>query len=393
MRTRRGFTLIEVMISVTLLLVIMGAAVQFLRRQTQAVSMETERMDALSNAEYAASQIERELREAGAGVADYQPMIVQLDKFAITFNANIQSIDSGDVRAVYQTLDADPNAVRTMYKSERTALPTSNPAKYYPDTTYFAAKGFVSGAETISYYLQKDSSATTDSTYVLYRRVNATTPTIVARNIIRRDTIPFFTYYKADSLGRLITINPSLFPIYHGVIHGAASDIGTPALTDSVRVVRVHFNAVAIDRHANIKTSFNKDSLKYRVIETRIRLMNSGLLNLASCGEPPVTPATPALTQTASGVTPQSVTVTWGRSGDDGVGEKDVERYAIFRQLVSSTQSPDPISSIPASGATSYSFTDTTVLPGQSYVFGVAAQDCSPRVSSVSLSAAITINP
>jgi prepilin-type N-terminal cleavage/methylation domain-containing protein len=393
MRTRRGFTLIEVMISVTLLLVIMGAAVQFLRRQTQAVSMETGRMDALSNAGYAASQIERELREAGAGTADNQPMIVQLDKFAITFNANILSIDSGDVRAVYQTLDADPNAVRAMYKSERMPLPTSSPAKYYPDSTYFMSNKAQSGAETISYYLSKDSAATTDSTYILYRRVNALTPTIVARNIIRRDTIPFFTYYKADTLGKLITISPSMLPLYHVMIHGAANDTGRNSLTDSVRVVRVHFNAVSIDRRANLKTSFNKDSLKFRVIETRIRLMNSGLLNLAACGQPPLTPGTPVLTQSASGVTPATVTVTWTRSNDDGIGEKDIERYAIYRSLSTATMLGDPISSIPAANNSSYSFTDTTVLPGQTYIYGVAAQDCSPSISDVATSVAITVNP
>ena len=393
MRTRRGFTLLEVMLSVMILLVIMGSAVQFLRRQTAAVSMETQRMDALSNAEFAATQIERELREAGSGVADNQPMIVQLDKLGITFNANILSIDSGDVRAVYQTLDADPNAVRAMYKSERMPLPNSNPVKYYPDTTYFAAAGFQSGAETISYFLQKDSAATTDSTYTLFRRVNALTPTVIARNIIKRDTIPFFTYYKTDTLNRLVPISPTLLPIYHSMIHGAASDTGRGALTDSIHIVRVHFNAVTVDRRANPKTSFNKDSLKYRVVETKVRLLNSGLLNLTSCGQPPLGVSAPTLTQTAANVQPKTVTVTWARSGDDGIGEKDIERYAIFRSLATATQPTDPISSIPATGATSYSFIDTTVLPGVSYIYGVAAQDCSPNVSAVSASAAITINP
>jgi len=71
-------------------------------------------MDAMQNAQFAASQIERELREAGAGVADVQPMLVQADSEAMTFNANMVSIDTGDVRAVYQIRDADTNSARAM---------------------------------------------------------------------------------------------------------------------------------------------------------------------------------------------------------------------------------------------------------------------------------------
>jgi prepilin-type N-terminal cleavage/methylation domain-containing protein len=386
MTNRRAFTLIEIMISVTILLLVMGVAVQFLRRQTTAVSMETQRMDALQNAEYATAQLERELRQAGAGTTDLQPMIVQLDSLAITFNANMRSIDSGDVRAVYQTPDADPVTVRAMDSLERKQLPTSNPAKYYPERNYNAAKGFVSGAETISYFLVKDATATTANTYTLFRRVNAADSTLVARNIVR-DTVPFFTYYKQDLLGRLVLVPTKFYPIYHGITHGAASDTAQFALSDSIRMVRVHFVALTVDRRAR------KDSLKYRVVETKVRLMNSGLLALTACGQPPLTPGVPTVAQSAAGVVPQTVTVTWSRSNDDGLGERDIERYAIFRRLATAISNGDPVSSIPAKGTASYSFVDTGVQPGASYVYGVAAQDCTPNVSDVSVSLPILVNP
>ena len=123
MRARRGFTVLEMLVAIFLLLIITGASVQFLRKQTGLVTRETSRMDAMQNAEFAASQAERELRQAGAGVADAQPMIVQLDTSAITFNANMVSVDTGDVKAVYQLKDADTNATRVMLKAERMALP------------------------------------------------------------------------------------------------------------------------------------------------------------------------------------------------------------------------------------------------------------------------------
>ncbi|MDB4900529.1 MAG: hypothetical protein JWN53_2337 [Gemmatimonadetes bacterium] len=385
MPTRRGFTLIEIMISITILVMIMGMAVQFMRRQSNAVMIETQRMNALQNSEFAVTQVERELREVGSGVADVQPMIVQLDSLAITFNANMRSIDTGDVRAVYQTPDVDPNAARAMDSTERMPLPASNPAQYYPARNYNAAKGFASGAETISYYLVKDS-VTTRTTYTMWRRVNATSPTLVARNITK-DTVPFFTYYKADTLGRLVPIAPSQLPLYHGATHGASSDTGRFALPDSVRVVRLHFVTQTVDQRAR------RDSIKYRVVESKVRLMNSGLLALTACGQPPLGVPTPTLTQSAAGVIPQTVTVTWGKSNDDGGGEKDIERYAIFRRLASVTSNGDPISSIPAKGASTYSFMDTGVQPGMSYVYGVAAQDCTPNVSDVSLSLPIVVNP
>ncbi|MDB4885541.1 MAG: hypothetical protein JWN79_979 [Gemmatimonadetes bacterium] len=391
MTNRRAFTLIEIMISVTILLLVMGVAVQFLRRQTTAVSMETQRMDALQNAEYATAQLERELRQAGAGTTDLQPMIVQLDSLAITFNANMRSIDSGDVRAVYQTPDADPATVRAMDSLERKQLPTSNPAKFYPERNYNAAKGFASSAETISYFLVKDATATTANTYTLFRRVNAADSTLVARNIVR-DTVPFFTYYKQDLLGRLVLVPTKFYPIYHGITHGAASDTAQFALSDSIRVVRVHFVAVTVDHHFR-NDVFRKDSLKFRVVETKVRLMNSGLLALTACGQPPLTPGVPTVTQSAAGDVPQTVTVTWSRSNDDGLGERDIERYAIFRRLAAAATNGDPVSSIPAKGTATYSFVDTGVQPGASYVYGVAAQDCTPNVSDVSVSLPILVNP
>ena len=392
MRNRRGFTLIEMMISVTILLVIMGVAVQFLRRQGNLVSSTTRQMDALQNAEFSATQIERELREAGAGIADIQPMIVQAQTDAITFNANMMSIDSGDVRAVYQNRDADTNGVRVMFVSEKMALPnTIGTLNSYPDTTYLANKGFESGAETISYFLRPDTTITGQANrYLLFRRLNATPVTLIARDIVRdpRDTVPFFTYYTADTLGKLVPANPSRLPAFHVKVHGSVADTGRSAFTDSVRVVRIHFTTVALDRKAG------KDSIKLRRVETKVRLMNSGMLNFAACGQRPLAVATPTAVTTASGVTPQTVTLSWSKSADDGAGEKDIERYAIFRRAASATLIGDPISSIPGRlGASTYTFVDTDLQPGATYVYGVAAQDCTPSVSDVTLSLPITVNP
>jgi type II secretory pathway pseudopilin PulG len=388
MRPRKGFTLVEIIISLMLLMIITGAAVQFLRKQTGLVTRETSRMDAMQNAQFAGSQIDRELREAGAGVADAQPMLVQVDSMAMSYNDNMVSIDTGDVRAVYQLRDADTNGTRAMLKSERMALPNSSPAVNYPDTTYTAASGIQSGAETISYYLRPDSTTTRTNDYLLFRRLNAQTPSLIARGIVRdsRDTMPFFTYYKADTLNRLRPIAKSQLPLYHGFIHGAVDDTGKFALTDSIRAVRVHFLTAAKDPRTGT------DAL--RTVETLVRLMNSGLLDRTSCGQPPYPTTVPTVVSSIAGApNPKFIKVTWAKSVDDGGGEKDIERYAIFRKLSAAATFGDPISSIPAALAATYTFTDNGVVAGQTYVYGIAAQDCTPLLSSVTASVAITVIP
>ncbi|MEO5815482.1 MAG: prepilin-type N-terminal cleavage/methylation domain-containing protein [Gemmatimonadaceae bacterium] len=385
MRNRQGFTLAEVAISILILMIITGAAVQFMRKQTGLVTRETARMDAMQNAQFSAAQIERELREAGAGVADMQPVMVQADSEAMTFNANMVSIDTGDVRAVYQIRDADTNSARAMFKSERLVLPNSSPNKYYPDTTYLAATGIQSGAETISYYLRPDSTTTRTDDYLLFRRVNAQPITLVARSIVKmpsRDTMPFFTYYKSDTLNRLTPIARNTLPLYHGIIHGAVDDTGRFARTDSIRAVRVHFLTAARDPRTNT------DAL--RTVETMVRVMNSGLLDRTSCGQPPYPGGTPFVVTNLITQTPKA-TITWTKSTDDNAGEKDIERYAIFRRLSTATVFGDPISSVPGRLAASYNFVDNAVVQGQTYVYGIAAQDCTPSLSSVVSSAAVTI--
>ena len=386
MRNRRGFTLIEMLISVTLLLFITGAAVQFLRRQTALVASTTAKTDALQNAEFAATQIERELREAGAGVVDGQPMLVQLDSEAITFNANMVSIDSGDVAAVYQLRDADTAGVRVMWKSERMLLPNQS-TYYYPDTTYMSGS-VPSSAETISYYFRPDSTTSGQANdYLLMRRVNARPPTLVARGIVKdpRDTFPFFTYYKADSTNTLKQILETKMPLIHrAMIHDTPLDSGMSAQTDSIKAVRIHFLAAARDA----KTG--KDAL--RAVEIQIRMMNSGLLKFSSCGSEPQPGPAPTVTVSPMWANQPYARVQWAAAPDDSVsGEKDLERYAIFRKTSAAAPWGDPITSI-AAGRMNYTYVDYAVANGATYVYGTAPQDCTPAMAqTINPSALVTI--
>jgi hypothetical protein len=245
-----------------------------------------------------------------------------------------------------------------------------------------------SGAETISFYFRPDSTTSGQSNdYLLLRRVNARPPTLVARGIVKdpRDTFPFFTYYKADSTNTLVQIIESKMPLIHtAIVHDTPADTGKSAQTDSVKAVRIHFLAAARDA----KTG--KDAL--RSVEIMVRMMNSGLLKFSSCGSEPLPANAPTVATSSSPSQVPWARLTWAAAPDDSAsGEKDLERYAIFRKRLSTDPWSDPITSV-AAGRSTYTYTDNAVVHGSTYIYGVAPQDCTPAMSQIiNPSASVTI--
>jgi hypothetical protein len=206
----------------------------------------------------------------------------------------------------------------------------------------------------------------------------------VARGIVRdsRDTLPAFTYFKSDTFNRLVAIPKSQLPMYHSMIHGASNDSGKSALTDSIVAVRIHLLTATRDSRTG------KDAL--RTVESLVRLMNAGLLEHSSCGQPPLPPGTPVAVATIVAGAPQ-VSITWTASVDDNGGEKDSERYAIYRMPAASLLFGDPIASIPSKLQTTYNWIDKNVVSGQQYIYGVSTQDCTPANSAASASLTVTV--
>ncbi len=378
-RARTGFTLIEIMVSMTLLLFVLGVATNSFRKQSALIAAQSGRLEAQQTAQFTLSELDRELRLAGVGVADMQPVVVQADSMAITFNADLVSTVSGDPAGVYIDTLANPDATSVWRSLDKRTLPRSG--FYYPDSTHMRSVGAPSGAETISYWLSKDSTSSATNEYVLYRRVNQNAARLVAKGIIRNPTDTVFQYFKGDSLGNLYAIPPASLPIYHNAsTHGVTADSGKFAWVDSIRTVRVRITVVYRDRTGPV----------YRRLDHTIRLMNAGLVRRATCGEAPLGPTPTASAALDTAGIPYAV-VTFPKSGDEGAGEKDVERYALYRRLNGeSTVGAEPFASIPGGNAT-YSFTDTDVASGQQWVYGVAAQDCTPAISGVTYAASVTI--
>ena len=86
-RRRAGFTLLETIIAMSMVILVMGMATRFFMQQTRMLSQQSGRLEAQQNAQFSLATLDREMRVAGIGVVDAQPILVQADPRAITFNA------------------------------------------------------------------------------------------------------------------------------------------------------------------------------------------------------------------------------------------------------------------------------------------------------------------
>lgn len=384
LRARRGFTLIEIMISMTLMLAVIGMSTRLFRTQSNAVSTQAGRLDAQQNSRFAIGNLDRELRMAGGGVVNQQPLLVMAGATALTFNADLVALDTGDLAAVYINPDADSAAVNVLRSTSKITLPGTS--TLYPDTTYMQNVGVPSNAETISYWISRDSTSSRTNEYILFRRANSRPPKVVARGIIYNSGDTIFRYFKGDTSGTLTPVSPAILPLVHTApIHGTQADTGKSALTDSIRQVRVQFTSVFHDARTNADIT--------RKMQTTIRLMNAGLIQHSTCGNAPLSVAPTATVVPANGGSvPQTyVRISWTPSVDEAAGEKDVERYALYRRLSSVTTFDEPFASVAAGGVSTYTFNDTDVVTGQTWVYAVTALDCTPLASPAGSTAAVII--
>jgi prepilin-type N-terminal cleavage/methylation domain-containing protein len=374
----RGFTLIEILVAMTVMITLLSVAVPFFRVQVRSVGANAGRMDAHLNAQFAVNSIDRDLRVAGAGIVDAQPLVVYAATNAITFNVDLVSTNAGDPGAVYIDPDAADGLTTSLPKERPITLPLS--VFSYPDSTYWLAAGLPSRAETVSYWIDADPYGGSGD-YAMFRRVNDGEPVVVARSL-RPPIVPVFRYFKVDSAGRQVEISPALLPLMHTApIHGSARDTGRSALTDSIRGVRVALDGIYHDPDKGTVT---------KRISTGVRLMNAGLVKQSSCGEQPI----PAMGLIAglSSADPPEITISWGQSPDEKTGEADVQRYALFRREAASFDWGDPFASV-AGGLDSYAYVDGDVEFGQTWVYAVSAQDCTPSNSDVVVSNPVTTPP
>lgn len=385
-------TLVEMLLALLVFSFVMAGALTFLRSQSRSFTLGSERVAMYQNTRYALNQMEKDLRTAGAGAPDQQPQLIYAGPNVVAFNANYWTNTPGDVKAVYYNPDAPDSAVQALKQTQRITIPQT--AFGYPDTSYTDGSSN-SSAETIIFYFAPDTSTARADDYVLYRQVNNLAAELVSRNLLHTPGLPFLQYYALSTPpgGGTASINlvpAANLPWWHvAKIHLSPADtfvppgLGGGALIDSVRAVRVNFTST---------NGRGGSDERRRTLSRMIRLPNAGLVNKKSCGdEPQLGPgfapvANPAYA--ADGVTPV-VTLTWAAATDEAAGERDVERYVIWRRLSAAPDWGDPIVTVP-SGTAPYQYQDASVAPATAYAYAVAAQDCTPLESNQASSNLVT---
>jgi prepilin-type N-terminal cleavage/methylation domain-containing protein len=385
-RSTAGFSLVELLIAMVVLSLVMGSALTVFRSQSKNFRVGGTKMELTQNIRYAVSTIDRVLRTTGAGTGTSQPMFVYGSNDALVFNTNYAT-DIPDGIAVYVNPDLPVGATDGMTTALQMVLPGT--AINYPTANYFWGGGTPTRAETIAMYLRPDSTTAADpNDFVLLQRVNAMAPELIARNIRAYPGRPFFEYwYDIVNVSGVVfsrQLAPARIPVRHSVaLHGDPADVGASALADSIRMVRI--NMVVTNGIIGV------DSLSRR-LSTMVRMPNNGLVQLRTCGDPPIFTSAVVATPNVINVEPTGVTLTWLPSVDETAGERDVSQYNIYYRVVGAPTWEPYMSQ--AAGQVNYSVTSSTgLVVGTAYQFAIAAQDCSPSESPLQISNNVTPNP
>jgi len=369
--------MVEMMVSLVVFGVVMALGLSFLAVQTRGFRLGLDEMSVMQTLRYALGTLEQDIQTAGTNVTSGQPEMVYAGSDVIAFNADYVTPLRNDPFAVFYDPDVEPEAGSSLPVSRQIAIPGTS--FVYPDTTYM--EGATRGpAETLILFFEADTATGRDDDFALYRQVNDGDPQLVATNLLAPTTGNFFEYYTVGDTAAESVAGSSL-PLRHSAtIHGSAADTGAVARIDSIRAVRF-----------NLRATNGKEGAEERTAElTRMVLLpNVGFGTLETCGSPPILGTGISATVVMVDGAP-AVDLAWAPSTDEGGGEGDVVRYVLYRREAGTGAFDEPYLSIPA-GETSYTYQDADVEPGVTYDYAVAAQDCTPTLSSLSPAASAVI--
>lgn len=355
-RPRPGFTVVEIIVAMTLTLAVFAITLPFVRAQTRALGASAGRLDADQLARYAQRAIDTDLRLATADPG--QPLLVYAGPMGIAFNANLLAADTLDPSAA----DVQAGAASTLTESWRLADAAAVPltSRAYPAQDYLDGAGAVSRNETISYFLRPDTITGRSDLYVLYRRVNARDSVAVVRNLHVPADSAFFSYHRPVS-GVLTRIAASRLPLWWDSV-----------AVDSITAVGIRAAGYYRDRTTGAET--------IRTVQWTTVLQNAAPRTAGACGAAPGAPGTlSANVRTSSGVF--RVELDWDDSADDGGGAQDVRRY-VLEWRVNGTSPWQAIGSVPATRASTYEWHHMQPRANGLYDYAVSAIDCGGAASS-----------
>ena len=371
---RRGMTLPEMMIALTIFTIAMGGALGFVSSQQRAFQKGSDELIATQNLGFGLTTLAQEIRTAGANVPASQPSIVYAGPSSISFNADLTTNVANDPFATYYDPDAPTGQVTALRLADQITVPGSSPARTWPLQNYLQTDGTASSAETITFWFEPDSETTRTDDYRLMRQVNNGTGQLLARNILApTGTTPFFRYQYllTPTTGRktLQSVPAAWLPVTFASAQNRQ---------DSLRAVQITYR---------VTNGLTGTAERIQSVSFAVGLPNLGLTRLQACGDAPAYSG--ALSASWDG-TNGGIALAFPSSVDEASGEKDVIRYVVWRRDPASLDWGDPYLSIPT-GSGSYAYLDQDVASGSSYQYAVAAQDCTPRISSQLTSGAVAV--
>ena len=382
-RTDEGFTLVEIIIVTVVFGIVLTGVLGFMTVQQSAFFKGADQLMTLQNLRYAYQTLEIDLTTLGSNVPAGQPAMVLAGDDVIAYTGDYTSNLLNDVSAVY----IDPDAPNGLVQAPRTKIDIPNSSFAWPDTIYLAPGGTPSMAELTIYFFEPDATTARTDDYLLKRQVNDAAPEVLARNLLRLGSLPFFRYFRerryTSQSSELDSIPDDDLPLFHSVVlHGSAADTDNSARGDSIRAVRVSF------RSTNARPGAAE---WFADVSRLIDLPSAGFGMTMTCGDEPIL-GSPLTVQVVTIEERPVVRLDWLPATDESMGERDVIRYVLYRRDVPNDGDwGDPFLSIPA-GAAPYTYDDATVQVGSTYQYAHAAQDCTPSLSPLSQAQQITVN-
>ena len=387
---RRGFTLIEMLLAVTVFSIVISAAFGFLLAQSRSFQRMGERSNLMQNMRFGRDILRQELRATGTNVTDEQPMIVHASDSVFSFNADLTTNVEDSVAltgAVYVDPFAPDSIISAMRMSTAAVIPGSSFSYPLADYSQNPLAFINSDAETITFWFATDTSTSSNGDFMLLRQVNRGSPEVLLRNVKRRTGQPFLRYWYDPS--RYGTIDPNLDTIPRSWIplskstprRGVAPDTGTATTTriDQIRAVEINYE-VETGTGSAARTS---------LVNYMVPMPNTAKPRLRRiCGRLPIFGNSLTATYVPS---PQRIQLNWGAATDQTAGEQDVIRYVIWRRETGTPDWGDPHVTVGATTAKTYQIFDNGVTPGTSYEYAVAVQDCTPNISGLSPSNTVVV--
>lgn len=378
-RNRRGLTLIEMLVSMTVFLIVLAGTLKALSTQSAGFARGADEMGIVQNLRFGVDILSEELRTAGANTEARQPPVIYAGPSAFAFNADLVSNLVGDISAIYVDPNAPAGQVTALTAVGSATVPGSTPAFSHPLAVYPGSM-----AETVTYWFTPDSTTARPDDFLLVRGVNDQREEVVLRNVLPPAAGTFLRYYHlvipAVGNATLDTVPTAWYPLRHSAAnHGQLPDTGVIARVDNLRAVEVRY------RITNGRAGAAE---RIRDIQSIIPLHNMGLKKLKSCGTQPQL-GQPLIAVYMPGPTP-SVDLTWNPGIDETGGEKDIIRYVVYRRVPGNAWG-DPYSSISSGGVASYLFSDLNIVSGTDYEYALEAQDCTPSLSTKSLSGVVAV--